>query len=402
MIWLRDTGMRIVHTADWHVGRIWKSLNRLDEIRAVLDHLADFLERERIDLLLMAGDVFESGSPTAEAERLVFQFFKRVGRAGVQSVVIAGNHDSPVRLEAWGQLAELVDVRVIGKPRPAEKGGVRVIATRGGEMAVVAALPFAPVRTWVSALELAGEDVSARSRYAAMFRQAAARLSASFRPDAVNLLTAHTHVQGAVISESERRVHLGEEWAAAPGALPAAAQYIALGHIHLPQRLSAVPTLTYYAGSPLQLDFAEVGQRKVFLLVEAHPGRPVYVEEVPYEGGKPLQDLTRTLGEIEQQSSQLRAAGWLRLTVPLAEPDPDLVRKVRARLPNALVIHAALPPRPDSTVLRPATGATPAELYRAYCQRTHGEAPADDIAEAFRDLYEEARGDRHATSPLAD
>jgi exonuclease SbcD len=394
--------MRIVHTADWHVGRVWKSLNRLDEMSAVLDHLAGFLERERIDLVLMAGDVFESGSPPAEAERLVFQFFKRAGQAGVQSVVIAGNHDSPVRLEAWGQLAELVGVHLIGKPRPADKGGVRVILTRSGETAVVAALPFAPVRTWVSALDLAGEDVTAKSRYAVMFRHAVVKLSASFRSDAINLLTAHTHVEGAVISESERRVHVGEEWAAAPGVLPAAAQYVALGHIHLPQRMTAAPAPTYYAGSPLQLDFAEVGQRKVFLFVEAHPGEPVHVEEIPYEGGKSLQDLTLTLEQIEQEREALRGAGWLRLTVPLAEPDPDLVRKVRARVPNALVIHAALPPKPELAAPRPAAGATPGELYRAYVERTHGEGPAPEIAEAFRNLYEEARGDGHATSPLAD
>src|SRR4051812_49343925 len=99
--------MRIVHTGDWHVGRGWKGLNRLGETAAVLDHLARFLERERIDLLLVAGDVFDTASPSAEAERLVFGFFKRIGRAGVPSVVIAGNHDNPTRVDAWGTLAEL-------------------------------------------------------------------------------------------------------------------------------------------------------------------------------------------------------------------------------------------------------------------------------------------------------
>jgi exonuclease SbcD len=117
--------MRIVHTADWHVGRVWKNLNRLDETAAVLDHLARFVLRERVDLLLMAGDVFESGSPTAEAERLVFSFFRRLGEAGVVSIVIAGNHDSPARLDAWGTLAELVGVRTVGKPRSAANGARR-------------------------------------------------------------------------------------------------------------------------------------------------------------------------------------------------------------------------------------------------------------------------------------
>src|SRR5947209_18290576 len=150
--------MRIVHTADWHVGRAWKNVNRLGEMAAVLDHLAQFLERERIDLLLMAGDVFDSASPSAEAERLVFSFFKRVGQAGIPSVVIAGNHDSPGRLDAWGMLAELVNVHTVGRPRPAASA-VLEISARSGETALVSALPFAPPRLWVLALDLAAMEL---------------------------------------------------------------------------------------------------------------------------------------------------------------------------------------------------------------------------------------------------
>src|SRR5262249_12997576 len=162
--------MRIVHTADWHVGRVWKNIQRLDEMARVLDHLARFVERERIDLLLMAGDVFDAGSPAAEAERLVFRFFKRIGQAAIASVVIAGNHDNPSRMDAWGPLAELVGVHTVGKPRRASQGGLVEIATSGGETALVAALPFAPVRTWVTALELACDETRAKGRYAEMFQ----------------------------------------------------------------------------------------------------------------------------------------------------------------------------------------------------------------------------------------
>src|SRR5690349_3151394 len=98
--------MRIVHTSDWHAGRMWKSIRRLDELEAVLDGMADYLAREQIDLLLMSGDVFDNGAPVAEAERLVFRFLRRVGEIGLRTVLIAGNHDSPARLQAWGGLAE--------------------------------------------------------------------------------------------------------------------------------------------------------------------------------------------------------------------------------------------------------------------------------------------------------
>jgi exonuclease SbcD len=388
--------MRIVHTGDWHVGRVWKSLNRFDETAAVLDHLARFLEQERIDLLLMAGDVFDTGSPSAEAERLVFDFFKRIGQAGVPSVVIAGNHDNPTRVDAWGTLAELVGVRNIGKPRRASRGGLVEIATRGGETALVAAMPFAPVRTWVTALELAGDETAAKARYAEMFKRAVQDLSVGFRRDKVNLLLAHTHLDGAVFGESERRVHIGDDWAAAPQALPASAQYVALGHIHKPQRVETAPGPAYYAGSPLQLDFGEAGQRKVFLVVEVRAGLPARVEEVPYEGGKRLQVLTLTLPQIEEQRGQLLEAGWLRISVPLKEPDPDLARKVRSLVPNAVVIHAELPERPALEPGRPAASAMPIELYQAYHQRRHGEPADGEIEAGFQILYQDAEGDDDA------
>ena len=386
--------MRIVHTADWHVGRVWKNVNRLDEMAAVLEHLAEFIERERIGLLLMAGDVFETGNPPAEAERLVFRFFKRIGQAGVQSVVIAGNHDSAARLDAWGTLAELVDVRTLGRPQPASKGGVQKIGTSGGEQAVVAAVPFAAPRYFVSAMELAGEETAIKTQYAEMFKRMVGHLCDSFQADSVNLLMAHTHLDSAVYGESERRVHLGDDWAATPQALPSSAHYVALGHIHKPQKIEAAPAPTWYAGSPLQLDFGEVGQQKVFLVIDAVPGRPARVQEVPYEGGKPLLDLRLTLDEIEARKDELRGTAWMRLTVPLAEPDPDLSRKVRSLLPAALVVHAELPERSNDVsevTLRP--DAPPTELYAMYHRQQHGGAPDAAVLQAFERLYEQHAGE---------
>src|SRR5262245_1104342 len=164
--------MRVAHTADWHVGRLWKNTPRLDETARVLDHLGRFVERERVDLLLVAGDVFDTPNPGAEAERLVYAFFRRLGAAGVPAVVIAGNHVSPGRMEAWGTLADLAGVRVVGRPRAAGKGGVQEVRTQGGETAVVAALPFAGPAALASGLELAGDEGAAKSLYADRFKQA--------------------------------------------------------------------------------------------------------------------------------------------------------------------------------------------------------------------------------------
>jgi exonuclease SbcD len=386
--------MKIVHTSDWHAGRRWKGLQRIDELETVLEHLAAFVEREAIDLVLHTGDVFESRNPPAEAEQLVNRFLLRVGRAGAQMVIIAGNHDDAARLDARSLLTELINVQIVGRPRPAARGGSRVIATRGGEKAVVAALPFASPGAWVSALDLAGEEESARRKYAHMFELAVRDLCGAFRPDAVNLLMAHTHLEGSMFGDSERRVHIAEDWAASPQALPRTASYVALGHLHKPQQVD-VRVPAYYAGSLLQLDFGEAGEEKTFNVVSASPGKPgnpATVERVPYEGGQPLIDLRASLAEIEATADRY-SKGWLRVTVPLAAPDPDLNRKVRALLPNALVVRAELPPpdEPSESLLEP--GLPPVGHYAAYHFRVHGQAAALPVLDTFQDLYDQVSGE---------
>jgi exonuclease SbcD len=383
--------MRIVHTSDWHIGRRWKGIQRLDELEAVLEHLAAFIERESIDLVLHSGDVFESRNPPAEAEQLVNRFLVRVGRSGARMLVIAGNHDDPLRFDARSLLTEHVNVQILGRPRPAHRGGTRVVETRSGETAVVAALPFASPGAWVSALDVAGEEAAARARYARMFELAVQDLCAPFRRDAVNLLMAHTHIEGAQFGESERRVHISEDWAAAPEALPSKASYVALGHIHRPQKIDGkVPA--YYAGSLLQMDFGEAGEEKSFVVINASPGKRVTsadVEHVPYEGGLPLVDLRLPLAELEESAGRYRT-GWLRVTVPLTERDPDLNRKVRELLPNALVVRAELPELEEPPKIRLESGVPPVRHYAAYHLREHNHPAELAVLDTFEDLYDQA------------
>lgn len=380
--------MKIVHTSDWHIGRRWKGIQRFDELEAVLDHLAGFIESESIDLVLHSGDVFESRNPPAEAEQLVNRFLVRVGRGGAQMLVIAGNHDDPLRLDARSLLTEFVHVQIIGRPRPASRGGTRILTTRGGEKAVIAALPFASPGAWISALDIAGEEAVARIKYARLFERAVQDLCGAFRPDAVNLFLAHTHLEGALFGESERRVHIAEDWAASPKSLPATASYIALGHLHRPQRIEA-PVPAYYAGSLLQMDFGEAGEEKSFVVVTVSPGQPARIEHVPYEGGQQLVDIRASLVELEETADRYRT-GWLRVTVPLTERDPDLNRKVRELLPNALVVRAELPEPEEPPEIRLEAGVSPVAHYKAYHLHAHQREADLDVLETFQNLYDQA------------
>jgi len=382
--------MRLVHTSDWHAGRIWKTLSRLDELEAVLSGLACYVEQEKVDFLLMSGDVFDTGAPSALAERLVFRFLRRVGDAGTQSIVIAGNHDSAARLDAWGLLAELVNVHTRGRVRQAQDGGVIKLRSRDQEQLIVAAVPWASVGEIVSALEMADDPTIAHQRYAEWMKRITQHLSAEFSADAVNVLMAHTHLEGAIFGGSERKVHIGDDWAATAQMLPANAHYIALGHIHKPQSIASAPSPTYYAGSPLQLDFGEAHEEKSFVVIDAAPRTPAMIRRIPYQGGKSLHKLTASLEELERQADSLKTEGWLSVTVPLNQPDPDIGGKVRRLLPNAISVdfEPLWEDAPPPTASR--AGMSPSELFRAYCVREQGHEPDARLLEAFAQLHEQA------------
>ncbi|MFO0745777.1 MAG: exonuclease SbcCD subunit D [Myxococcota bacterium] len=381
--------MRIVHTSDWHAGRIWKRMSRLDELGRCLDSLCQFVESDKIDMVLMTGDVFDSGSPSAEAERVVFDVLKRLGRMA-PVLVLAGNHDDPKRLEAWGQLAELANIQVLGKPRRADQGGVRIIPSKDGkERAVVAAIPFAPVRDFVSALDLGGDEGQFKQKWNEGLARVAAMLTSHFRPDTVNIFCTHAHIDGAILSNSERVVQTGEQFALNGEQLPTGAQYIALGHIHKPQQL---PNRfgALYAGSPLQLDFGEEGDEKSFVVVDVVAGLPPKIERVPYVGALKLFTWRGKLDEVAAAAPALREAGHVRMLVDLEVPDPDVGRRLRAEVPNAVSIQVQLPVIEAASPTRERAGATASELYQAYHQKRYGRTPDEGVMKAFNALWEAA------------
>jgi exonuclease SbcD len=383
--------MRIVHTSDWHVGRRWKTADRRKEMAAVIRYLGDYIEREKIDLVLHTGDLFDGRNPDGEAEDLVNLFFVRMSELGVPTVVIAGNHDDPERFDARGRLAKFAGVRLIGRSRSAGKGGTFTLETGRGEKAMVAALPFASPGRWLNALQLGGDETQARGKYAEAFQWAVENLCEPFRDDTVRLLMAHTHVHGAFLAGSERRVHIGEEWAATPQTLSTKANYIALGHIHRPQRVEGMLP-AYYAGSPMQMDFGEVGQEKTFVSVTAFPGTPAKVEHIPYEGAWPLVDLRGTLEQLAAMAAEHRDGAWLRVFASTPKPEPDLNRKVREMFPRAVAVIPVLPESAERQAEATDARATPRERYSAFHRGQYNEDPTAEVLEEFDDLHASESG----------
>lgn len=388
--------MRILHTSDWHAGKAWKGQTRLDELALVLDDLATAVEREGVDLVLMTGDVFDTSSPSADAERLVFGFFRRIGRLDVPSAVIAGNHDSPTRVEAWGQLAELARVTASGVPKRHDEGGCVTIATRSGEQARVALLPFVSPARAVTAEALATGPDDAGTGYAAYMRAFVQELACGFRPDSVNLLLAHTHLRGAVVGSSERRVHVGEAWMADAEMLPRTAQYVALGHIHRHQQVTTSPVPTWYAGAPLQLDFGEEGLATCYNLIDVRAGGAARVEPRPYVGGRPLRTVTVTPKALRVDRGLLADCPHLRVIVDATSGpvDPDINRAVRASIPGVVSVDLRRPQtqRLERQAILAGTLA-PGDLYERYVVHATGRTADAATVEAFEGLYAAAATD---------
>lgn len=291
--------MRILHTSDWHVGKTIRGESRLAEHRRVLDEIVQIVRRESVDVVLVAGDLYESAAPSAEAEATVLRAVLDLRDTGAKVAIIAGNHDNALRFEAIRPMAAELGVAVLGHAAPCDSGGALEHTTSAGERLHLAMLPFCSQRYAVRAADLMRVDAAeAAGEYARRMRGIVAALTADFGSGAVNVLLAHCMVRDGKSGGGERAAQTTfEDYWVDGTAFPATAGYVALGHLHLTQQMpSGAPV--WYSGSPLQVDFGEAGSGKNVLIIDVEPGVPARVKEIPITAGTRLQTLAGTLDEL--------------------------------------------------------------------------------------------------------
>lgn len=359
--------MRILHTADWHVGKTLKGRSRLDEQERVLREIVGIARRHEVDVVLVAGDLYDTAAPSAAAQQLVIRTLLGLAR-DAQVVAIAGNHDHGPTLDAYRPLAGAAGITLVGSARPADQGGlVELTAPTTGERARVAVLPFLSQRYAVSAAELVTRTPAENTgAYDQQLRGILGALTAGFRDDAVNLVMAHLTVIDGVFGGGERTAQSIFEYAVPATVFPVDAHYVALGHLHRRQQMAA-PCPVHYSGAPLAVDFGEQENEPVVCLVEAAPGTPARVTDIPVTSGRRLRTVRGTVAELAALAGTL---GDDFLRVRVCEPARAGLRdEVTAVLPNALEVRidpefaAPGPARP-----RPSAGAErqPAELFAEY------------------------------------
>jgi exonuclease SbcD len=389
--------MRILHTSDWHVGKVLKGRDRHDEHVAVLGSIVRAARDEDVDVVLVSGDLFETSAPSPKAQGLVMRTLMALREDGRLVVAIAGNHDNQGLIDAVYRpvLAEL-GVHVLGTPKRPDSGGTLSLRTpraRGGEDLRVAALPFLSHRYAVRAAEvLLHESAEHTLDYARRMAQLVTLLTGGFAPDAVNVVMAHVTLLGGRRGGGERGAQSTLDYELPASMFPATAHYAALGHLHRHQEIPAACP-AYYCGSPLAIDFGEEANEPVALIVTAAPGIRADVRPVPVAGGRPLRTLRGTLDEVIAAGEQ---AGDAYLRVVLAEPGrAGLGDLVRDKLPNALEVQLDDEHRP-----RPGTGGgarpsragrSPVQLFGDYLAEQNIDDPR--ISAMFADLLDTITGE---------
>ncbi|MDA0351328.1 MAG: exonuclease SbcCD subunit D [Chloroflexi bacterium] len=386
--------MRFLHTADWHLGRQIRGKSRASEFAAVLDQIVEIATSEEVDAVLVAGDIWDTASPSPEADRLLYDALRSLIQRDIEVLLVSGNHDNPRRLEAIGRLAEMLKVQTRGYIRPPGQGGI-VTIERGGERAEIAAIPWVPEGRALDALEILEDFEATSHKYEDAVEEIYRQLAAGFTPGAIHLMVGHLFVDGALLANvdgSERRLHIEQSYGVKASRLPSTPQYIALGHIHQPQVIVDAPNgAAAYGGSILQLDFGEIGQQKVVRIIDAAPGRPVAQHTVPLTAGLPLLQLRGSLAEVLKAGETVGAA-HLRVVLDVDRPEPGLAQRVRDALPGAVDVRLDYDRSDEEGGDVDFADLAPEELFVRYYQRQHGTAPAEDLLGLFRELVSEAVG----------
>ncbi|GAA3890621.1 exonuclease SbcCD subunit D [Streptomyces sedi] len=334
--------MRFLHTSDWHLGRTFHRVSLHAEQEAFLDHLVAVARAERVDAVLVAGDVYDRAVPPLAAVRLFDEALHRLAGLGVPTVMISGNHDSPHRLGVGGRLLAGAGIHL--RTRPEECDTPALLADAHGPVAVYGLPYLEPTLT--------REALGAQApRHAAVLGAAMDRVRADLaaRPAGTRcVVLAHAFVTGGEPSDSERDITVGGV-AAVPVATFDGAHYAALGHLHGCQTLT---DRVRYSGSPLPYSFSEAGHRKTMWLVDLDAAGAVRAERVDVPAGRPLARLRGRLATLLEDpglAPHHDAFVEATLTDPIRPEEP--MARLTARFPHAvsLLFEPERPPGAEAT-----------------------------------------------------
>lgn len=328
--------MRILHSSDWHLGQYFYGKSRADEHNAFIDWLLEQISTHQVDALIVAGDLFDTGTPPSYARAIYNRLVTAMLKLDCQLVLLGGNHDSVSMLEESQQLLHALDTHLVAKAQPnPEQQLVEIHDNNQQLIGIVCAVPYLRPRDVQTSV--ANQDAAAKQRglqqaiaeHYQRLHQAALERKGNRNIPIVT--TGHLTAVGASRSESVRDLYIGTLEAFPASGFPAA-DYVALGHIHRSQTIGGSDHIRY-SGSPIPLSFDELGQAKQVLLVDFDQDAKAEVTPLTVPCFQPMATLKGSLAEVEQQLSQFSDSDhsiWLDIEIRSDDYLSDLQGRVSA------------------------------------------------------------------------
>lgn len=293
--------MRFIHTSDWHIGKNLEGHSRLEEQEKFCNDFIKIVETNNIDMVIIAGDVYDTSNPPAGAETLFYKTICKLADNGNRCVlVIAGNHDNPERLSAITPLAKEQGIIILGYPLSSttklKYNGYEIVEAKEGYMKLdikgekvcVITLPYPSEKRLNDAIRGVESEEELQKTYSSKIGDIFRKLEENFEEDSINIAVSHLFVCGGDSSDSERQIQLGGSLVVDKHDLPQKSQYTALGHLHKPQKASERLNV-YYSGSPLQYSVKENMYAKGANIVEIHAKENPVITSIYFNNYKPIE-----------------------------------------------------------------------------------------------------------------
>jgi exonuclease SbcD len=400
--------MRILHTSDWHLGQHFMGKTRQAEHQAFCSWLVEQVRAREVDAVLIAGDVFDTGAPPSYAREQYNRFIVALRETGAQLVVLGGNHDSVATLGESRSLLACLDTSVVPAVSDDLEEQLQMLCRRDGTPgAILCAIPFIRPRDVLQsqAGESAADKQQSLQQAIQRHYQALFALAETKRAELGGALpivaTGHLTTVGASAGESVREIYVGALEAFPTNAFPPA-DYIALGHIHRPQKVGGLEHIRY-SGSPISLAFDEARQQKEVLLVDLDESGLRAVTPLVVPCFQPLQTLRGSLAELERAIAEAAKAGsaerpvWLEVVVGADAYLSDLHVRI-AKLCEGLPVDVLRIRRERGsalTALQRQAKETLDELSpeEVFAQRLAGEQVDDSLQQRLHGLYRQVLGE---------
>ncbi len=395
--------MRFIHTSDWHLGKSLEGHSRLAEQEKFCKDFIDLVNENDIDMVIIAGDIYDTSNPPAQAEKLFYKTVSELSQNGKRCVlIIAGNHDNPERLSAASPLAHEQGIIILGMPnsytQPYKYNGFEIVFSEEGvlelkikdESVVISTLPYPSEKRLNEVLVKSTDDKDKQQTYTEKIGEIFKLTTKRFKEDTINIAVSHLFVLGGETTDSERPIELGGSLIVNTKDLPQNAQYIALGHLHKPQKVSERLN-AYYSGSPLQYSKDERSYSKGANIVDIKAGEKPKINQIYFKNYKPIEvfkcsGIEEALKICEENKDRdIWSYFEIKTEEVLSQSD---IKKMKDTLKDIIEIRPIIASNEQEEVIDMKEKSM-GELFKEFYSFSRGVEPKGELMDLFLDIVSE-------------